>query len=377
MLRFLTAGESHGEALVGILEGFPKGVSISRGLIDKELSRRQSGFGRGKRMSIEKDKILILSGLRAGISLGSPIAFVIKNKDKTIDAFSQDGLKSLTVPRPGHADLAGFLKYHDKDIRNILERASARETASRVALGSICKQFLSEFKIEVLSHIVSIGSIGIDKRGLSIREIKAKSKNSRLGCIDKKKEKLMIERIKKAQERGDTLGGVIEIVSENLPAGVGSFMHWDKRLEARLSYALMSIPAVKGVEVGLGFEYAKRLGSVSHDVISYSKSKGFFSQTNNAGGITGGISTGQPIVIRIAMKPIATLAKPLDSVDLVTKKKTKAPLVRSDVTAVTACGVVAESMVSFVLCRAFLEKFSSDNLSQIKKNYHTHLSASS
>ena len=373
MLRFLTAGESHGEALVGILEGFPKGVKISADSINEQLRRRQSGFGRGQRMRIEKDRVHIISGLRSGVTLGSPIAFMVKNKDKTIDSFSKDLLKRLTVPRPGHADLAGLLKYKDTDIRNILERSSARETACRVVVGSICSQLLSCFNIEIRSHVVSVGSVQLERRGVSIKEIKEKTKKSLLNCIDRKAERGMIEEIKQARISGDTLGGVIEIVSEGVCVGLGSFMHWDKRLDARLSYALMSIPAVKGVEIGLGFEYARCPGSKSHDSIYYSGKKGFFFKTNNSGGIAGGISTGQPMIARVAMKPIATLFNPLDSVDFVSKKFRKAEVIRSDVTAVSACGVVAESMTAFILAQSFLENFSSDTLSQIKANYKNFL----
>ena len=373
MLRFLTAGESHGEALVGILEGFPKGVKISADLINEQLRRRQSGFGRGERMRIEKDKARVLSGLRAGVTLGSPIAFMVKNRDKAIDSFSRDLLKALTVPRPAHADLAGLLKYKDTDIRNILERSSARETACRVVVGSICAQLLSCFNIEIRSHVVSVGSVLLERRGVSIEEIKEKTKKSPLNCIDGPAEHRMIEEIKEARISGDTLGGIIEIVSEGVCFGLGSFMHWDRRLDARLSYALMSIPAVKAVEIGLGVEYARCPGSKSHDSIYYSGKKGFFFKTNNSGGIVGGISTGQPIVTRVAMKPIATLKRPLDSVDFISKKAKKAEVVRSDVTAVSACGIVAESMTAFILAQAFLENFSSDTLSQIKVNYKNFL----
>lgn len=375
MLRFLTAGESHGEALVGILEGFPKGVKISRDFINKELQRRQSGYGRGKRMQIEKDQAQIMSGLRAGVSLGSPISFLIKNKDAALSAFSKDHLRSLTVPRPAHADLAGFLKFQDKDLRNVLERASARETAARVVIGALCKQLLGEFNIQMASHTASLGDIEVIRRNVTLSQIKQKTKNSKLNCLDKARERLMIKKIEKARKSGDTLGGIIEIIAEGIPCGLGSFMHWDRRLDARLAYGLMSIPAVKGVEIGLGFQYARHCGSEVHDAIYYSKNKGFYSCTNNAGGILGGISTGAPLVIRIAMKPIATLQKPLDSVDVVTKKAAKAALIRSDVTAIVACGVIAESMTAFILSDLFLERFSSETLSQIKKNYSNFLEA--
>jgi chorismate synthase len=371
MLRFLTAGESHGKSLAGILEGFPKDVGISKKYIDQELARRQSGFGRGQRMEIESDKVDIISGLRNGKSLGNPIAFILKNKDHKIKSFTDDKLPPINVVRPGHADLAGFLKYAEPDLRNILERASARETAARVVIGSICKQFLSCFGISTLSHVVELGPVRLNRQEISFEEIGKRTKKSLLGCVDPKKEQLMIKEIKQAQKQGDTLGGVIEIVSQGVPPGLGSYSHWDRRLDSNLAQALVSIPAVKGVEIGLGFEYAAKRGSKSHDLIQYSKQKGFFTCTNNSGGILGGISSGSPVVVRIAMKPIATLMSPLDSVNIKIKKPDKAPAIRSDTTAVTACGVVAESMVSFVLARSFLEKFSGDTLSQIEKNYES------
>ncbi|HEC69736.1 MAG TPA: chorismate synthase [Candidatus Omnitrophica bacterium] len=373
MLNFLSGGESHGKALVGILEGFPKGVRISLESINRELQRRQSGFGRGKRMAIEKDEVEVLSGLRAGVTLGSPIAFLVRNKDAYIEPFLKDNLPPLTIPRPAHADLPGALKYQEKDIRNILERASARETVIRVVAGSFCKQLLREFKIEVLSHTVGLGKTALPKRAVSLAEIRRKTKDSLLNCVDRERERRMLEEIKKAQNKGDSLGGVVEIVCEGLPFGLGSFMSWRERLDARLSYALMSIPAVKGVEIGLGFDYAQLRGSQAHDEIFYSKNRGFYYKTNNSGGIVGGISTSQPIVVRIAMKPIATLKEPLSSVDLITHRKKKAPSIRSDVTAVVACGVIAEAMTAFIIAQALLEKFPSDTLSCLKKTYNSYL----
>lgn len=373
MLRFLSAGESHGKSLVGILEGYPKGVRISEDFINKELACRQSGFGRGKRMAIEKDKINILSGIRNKETLGTPISFTIDNRDNTIKSFSDDKLPSISVPRPGHADIVGFLKYGHKDIRNVLERSSARETASRVAAGSICKQLLGNFGIEVISHVVSVGKVSSQRKAPSAGEVKKKAKNSVLGCIDKKAEKEMVKEIEKAQKKGDSLGGVVEIIAEKVPPGLGSYSEWDTRLDSKLAQSLVSIPAVKGVEIGLGFEYTRKRGSESHDVINHTKKRGFYSKTNNSGGILGGISNGEPIVTRIAMKPIATLVNPLFSVDIKTKKKKKAPSIRSDTTAVTACGVIAESMVAFTLCSVFLDKFSSDSFLKIKKNYRDFL----
>jgi len=375
MLRFLTAGESHGEALVGILEGFPKGVKIDRRFIDRELLRRQKGFGRGKRMNIERDRVVFLSGIRGGISLGSPIAFIVRNKDKKISLFGKDKLEPITVPRPAHADLAGALKYKEKDIRNILERASARETALRVVVGALCKEFLKVFKIRIISFVVGVGSVFFSQeRFYSYEEIERRLKKSLIGCIDRKIERLMVEEIKKAKESHDTLGGIIKIIAFGVPPGLGSFMHWDRRLDARLAFSLMSIPAVRGVEIGLGFKYATLSGRSSHDSIYYSPQKGFYHKTNNSGGIEGGMSNGEPIVLRIAMKPIATLGEPsLDSVDLLTKKNKKAPIIRSDVTAIYACSVIAESMVAYIILSSFLEKFSSDNIEDIKKNYYSYI----
>ncbi len=372
-MRILTAGESHGEYIVAILEGFPKGVKIEENLINQELKRRMSGAGRGKRMSLEKDKIIIATGLRNKVSLGSPIALLVKNKDVQIFAQSADNLAPLSVPRPAHADLAGALKYGDKDIRNILERASARETVSRVGLGSICKQFLGNFNIKAASFTVSIGTAIADKRPKSISEILAKTKKSPVNSLDNGR--AMLEEIEAARKDKDTLGGVVEIWVQGLPAGLGSCMHFDRRLDAKLAAAFMGIPAVKGVEIGLGFEYALLRGRESHDAIYYSRNKGFYHKANNSGGIEGGISNGAPIVARIAMKPIATLGKPLDSVNLRSKRAQKAPLVRSDVCAVVACGVIAESVAAIVITEAMLEKFGCDSLSEIKTNYKNFMGA--
>jgi len=374
-MRFLTAGESHGEYLTAILEGFPKGVKIEKKIIDHELARRQSGAGRGKRMAIEEDKVQITSGLRNKITLGNPIAVLIKNKDARIFAQKADNQPCLSVPRPAHADLAGALKYQEKDVRNILERASARETAARVCVGSICKQFLGNFDVKIASFVTGVGSIVSNKKPKSVSEIIAKSKNTKLGCIDTDKEKLMLKEIESAQKSADSLGGTIEIWAERVCPGIGSYSHFDRRLDAKLASYLMSIPAVKGVEVGLGFEYAREKGSLSHDAIYYSKGKGFYHKTNNSGGIEGGISNGEPVVLRIAMKPIATLTKPLDSVNLNTKAKAKAIVERSDTCAVTACAVIAESMCAIALTEGFLDKFGRDSLKEITRNYSNYLKA--
>lgn len=368
-MRILTAGESHGACLTAIIEGFPKGVKIEEEKINEELKRRMSGIGRGKRMAIEEDKVEFLSGLRNKMTLGSPIAVRVNNRDIKIFPQSKDELFPLLVPRPAHADLAGAIKYGEKDIRNILERASARETVSRVAIGAVCKQFLANFNIKVASFTINVGRVSSDKKPRSVSDIINKVKNSQLNCLDAEKEEAMIREIEDAGKQKDSLGGIVEIWVEGVPPGLGEVMHFDRKLDAKLAFYLMSIPAVKGVEVGLGFEYSRKRGSVSHDAIYYSSSTGFYRKTNNSGGIEGGISTGEPIVLRIAMKPIATLMKPLDSVNLITKKKEKAIVERCDTCAIVACAVIAENMSAICLTEVFLDKFGQDNLAEIKRNY--------
>jgi chorismate synthase len=361
--------------MVAVIEGFPKGVKIEEKLINQELKRRMSGFGRGKRMFIESDRAEILSGLRNKLTLGSPIAVLVKNKDSQIFPQKKDSLLPWFIPRPGHADLSGAIKYGEQDLRNIAERASARETVSRVCIGSICKQFLSRFKIKIASFTVSVGEVVSHLKPGSISQIISKVKKSKLNCIDKEGEKLMIKEIRRAEEEKDSLGGVVEIWIDGVCPGLGSFMHFDRRLDAKIAGYLMSIPAVKGVEIGLGFEYARKRGFSSHDAIFFSQGKGFYHKTNNSGGIEGGVSTGETIVLRIAMKPIATLRKPLESTHLLTKKKEKAIVVRSDTCAIVACGVIAESMCALVITEAFLEKFGGDSLTEIRANYRTYLSS--
>jgi len=330
MLRYLTAGESHGKALVAILEGFPANVPLTEADIDRDLERRQQGYGRGERMKLEKDHAEITSGVRDGKTIGSPIALRIPNR--STDFFD----KKVTQVRPGHTDLAGALKYNQRDVRNILERASARETATKVALGAIAKKLLSEFKVSIFSKIVSIG-----------------------GAI---KEKDWKKAIDKANEDGDTLGGVFEITVTGVPVGLGSHVHWDRRLDANLARAIMGIPAVKGIEIGLGFGVATQLGSKVHDEVFYNKDKGFFRKTNNAGGLEGGITNGEPIVVRAAFKPIATLKKPLKSVDLISKKATEALVERSDICAVEPAAVIGEAVVAIELASVMIEKFGGDCL---------------
>jgi chorismate synthase len=346
MLRYLTAGESHGRCLIAILEGMVAGLKINGSFINDELKKRQQGYGRGRRMSIESDKAQILSGLRKGVTIGSPISIMIGNKD-----FSIDRLPSVVCPRPGHADLVGSLKYNFDDARNALERSSARETAARTAVGAVCRIFLSKFGIIIKSSVLMVGGIWTDTEG----------------------GQLIIERVETARKRGDTLGGVFEVISTGIPTGVGSFSQADRRLDARLAGSLMSIQAIKGVEVGLGFKSAGVFGSTVHDAIYYDKRKGFHRKTNNAGGIEGGVSNGEPVILRCAMKPISTLMEPLDSVNIKTKKQQKAACERSDICAVWAAAVVAEAVVAFELANAMLEKFGGDSLIETKRNFDGYL----
>ena len=371
MLRYLTAGESHGKCLVGILEGLPAGVPVDETYINTQLKRRQSGYGRGKRMSIEEDRVEILSGVRNSRTIGSPLSFTIANKD-----FSIDNLPEVTAPRPGHADLAGALKFGTHDARDILERSSARETAARVAAGGFAKLFLAEFGARIISHTVALGGIEANVGGVSPGEIETKAAASCLTCADSDSEKKMVALVDEARENGDTLGGVFEVIAVNVPPGLGSHVQWDKKLDGRLARALMSIQAVKGVEIGLGFEAARRRGSEVHDEIFYDANRDglkFYRKTNNAGGIEGGISNGENIVVRAALKPIPTLAKPLSSVDLVSKKEVKAAKERADVTVVPAAGVIGEAVVALEIASAFLEKFGGDSLEEVKQSFQRYV----
>ena len=338
MLRYLTAGESHGKSIVAIMEGFPAGLKLNIDRMNKELKRRQAGFGRGKRMQIENDRLEITSGLKNNLTLGSPITLLIKNKDASIEK-----LHKVLAARPGHADLAGLLKYGFTDIREVLERASARSTAATVGLGALCKELLNEFGITISSRALSVGG-----------------ESSAQGITAK---------ITEAINQKDTVGGVFEVVAKNVPVGLGSYVQADRRLEARLAGSVISIPGIKSFEIGLGLGYAVSFGSEVHDAIYFSKGKGYFRKTNNAGGIEGGISNGEDIVLRACMKPIATLMNPLDSVNIITKKSAKASVERSDVCVVESAGVVAESACALVLADAFLEKFGGDSLADIKKTY--------
>lgn len=376
MLRYLTAGESHGELLLGILEGMPAGLLIRTTDIDNDLSRRQMGYGRGGRMKIEKDTVKIYSGVRWGKTMGGPIGLSVRNKDwdnwrakMSPDPAFLNNADPVTRPRPGHADLAGVLKYGMTDARNVLERSSARETAMRVAVGALCKRLLDEFGVSIISHVIDIGGVYAKVGDMSAQEIKRKTENSELRCADYEAEKRMKRRIDEAQAAGDSLGGIFEVVVSGAPVGLGSHVHWDRKLDARLAMALMSIQAMKGVEVGSGFGVANKPGSQVHDEIFWTPKSGFFRKTNNAGGIEGGMSNGEVITLRAAMKPIPTLMKPLRSVDLETKKPFKASVERSDVCAVPAAAVVGEAVVAFEIAASMTEKFGGDSIDEMKRNY--------
>ncbi len=381
MLRYLTAGESHGKGLTAILEGVPAGLALGEEDINRDLARRQVGYGRGARMQIERDKAEILSGVRGGETLGNPIALFIKNQDwanweeiMSTGPDVQGDTREVTRPRPGHADLPGGMKYRHRDLRNVLERSSARETAARVAVGAISRKLLNEFGIQMASHVVEIGGVGIEmSHTLTTNKIRRLSDKSDLRCIDSEAAHKMKSRIDRAAKEGDSLGGIFEVKTSGVPVGLGSHVHYDRKLNSRLAGAIMSIQAIKGVEIGSGFESARRPGSDVHDEIFYSKARGFYRKSNRAGGIEGGISNGEDIVIRAAMKPIPTLRKPLRSVDINTKRSFKASVERSDVCAVPAAAVIAEAVVAFELARAMTEKFGGDSVLEMKMNYEGYL----
>jgi chorismate synthase len=379
-IRFLTAGESHGKGLVCIIEGLPANLELSSEYINRELERRQRGYGRGGRMKIEKDRVQILSGVRFGKTLGGPIALFIENKDwenwkekMAVEGERPETAVPFTRPRPGHADLAGGIKYNQRDLRNILERASARETACRVALGAVCKRFLEELGVFVGSYVVSIGPLcpPIEEQDLIKRHQLAEQSEVRFP--DPSKDKEFMELIDRAKEMGESLGGVFEVFAVGVPPGLGSHVHWDRKLDGRIAQAMMSIQAIKGVEIGLGFEAAKRFGSEVHDEIGYREDEGYFRYSNNLGGLEGGITNGMPIIVRCAMKPIPTLTKPLRSVDVLTKEEVRAGKERTDVVAVPAASVVGESALALVLADAFLEKLGGDFMEEIKERYRIYL----
>jgi chorismate synthase len=362
----LTSGESHGRGLLTILEGVPAGLPLTEDEITVQLARRQRGYGRGGRMQIEQDRVELYAGVMGGLTIGAPIGMHIGNKDW------RQSEPSLTRPRPGHADLAGALKYHFDDVRRVLERSSARETVARVAAGAVCRALLGQFGITLASHVVELGGISIGRRPDRYETIPAVAEESPLRCVDPEAETRMIAAIDKAKAEGDTLGGVFEVVVLGLPVGLGSYVHWDRRLDGRLAQAVMSINAIKGVEIGEGFGEARLPGSDAHDEIFYAPERGFYRSTNRAGGTEGGMTTGDPLVVRAAMKPLSTLRSPLASVDIVTKERVEAAVVRSDVTAVPSAGVIGEAMVALVLADAMVEKFGGDSLDQMRAAYEAH-----
>jgi len=378
IFRFLTAGESHGEALTALIDGVPAGLPLTEADIDVDLARRQRGYGRGGRMKIERDRVHIVSGVRWGQTLGSPLTLQIANRDwenwKATMAVAPPeagtAANEVTRPRPGHADLAGAMKYGHRDIRNVLERSSARETTARVAVAAVAKRLLAEFGITILSHVTEIGNVRIPADfEMPWDDVRRRAEASEVRCADPETEAAIIAAIDDAKVKGDTLGGVFEVVALGCPVGLGSYVQWDRRLDGRLAQAFLAIQAIKGVEMGLGFEAARRPGSAVHDEILFDAGHGFRRSSNNAGGLEGGVTNGQPVTVRAAMKPLSTLRTPLKSVDLATKEAVEAVVERSDVCAVPAAGIVGEAMMAIVLANSFLEKFGGDSVDEIRHNH--------
>lgn len=376
-MRYLTAGETHGPQLTAIIEGLPSNLPFSAEAVNEELGRRQKGYGRGLRMQIEKDTVQVVGGIRHGYTTGAPVALVVENNDwkhwtKIMGAEpaeeENEGKRRILRPRPGHADLNGGLKYNQKDLRNILERSSARETTMRVAVGGVAKQLLAAFGIRTACQVLRIGEIEAERSELSAGELAAATEESPVRVADKAAEAQMIAAIDAAKADGDTLGGIVEAVIEGVPVGLGSHVQWDRKLDGKIAQAVLSIQAFKGVEFGIGFEAAKRRGSQVHDAILYSEEGGFRRETNRAGGFEGGMTTGEPIVVRAVMKPISTLYKPLKSVDIDTKEAFSAQVERSDTCAVPAAAVILENVVAWEVANAFLDKFGGDSLEEIAAN---------
>lgn len=388
-LRFTTAGESHGKALVAVVEGLPAGLPVTAEAVNRELRRRMRGHGRGARMQIEQDWVDWIAGVRAGETLGSPVAMLIANRDwanwedvMAAEASTEPRRRRVTRPRPGHADLVGVLKYDRSDARDVLERASARETAARVAAGALAKRLLEEFGVEIGSHVLSLGGVCVTAPDPLPIPLNEAADRSPVRVLDPAAEGEIIRRIDAAKGAGDTLGGELEVVARGIVLGLGSHVSWDRKLDGRLAGQLMSMPAIKGVEIGLGFRAARRPGSEVHDPIAAGESGlaadprgGFRRLSNNAGGLEGGMTTGEPLVVRIAMKPISTLMSPLPTVDLASGAAASAQSERSDVTAVPAAGVIAEALVAIVLADAMLEKFGGDSLTEMRRNYDGYLAA--
>ncbi len=389
MILFVTAGESHGKALVSLIEGVPAGLPLLAADIDTQLARRQQGYGRGRRMQIETDRAEFLSGVRAGQTIGSPIAMLIRNSDwknweaimdaapRDEDSTAEGRKRQVTRVRPGHADLTGVLKYDRDDARDILERASARETTARVAAGAVARRLLAEFGVRIGSHLVHLGGVDATRPNPMPADINGAADGSPLRTLDAAAEALMIARIDLAKKEGNTLGGICEVVVDGLPVGLGSHVSWDRKLDGRLGAALMSIPAVKGVEIGMGFETARRTGAEVHDEIEMApgspRTGNVRRVTNRAGGLEGGMTSGEPLVIKVAMKPISTLMRPLHTIDTKTAAPAEAAAERSDVTAVPAMGVIAEAMTALVMADAFVEKFGGDSINELRRNYDAYL----
>ncbi|MDZ5712010.1 chorismate synthase [Jeotgalibacillus haloalkalitolerans] len=383
-MRYLTAGESHGPQLTTIIEGLPAGLALEASDIDEHLARRQKGYGRGRRMQIETDRAQILSGVRHGKTLGSPIALVVENKDWThwtkimgAEPLTEDEesevRRKITRPRPGHADLNGGIKYGHRDMRNVLERSSARETTVRVAAGALAQKILKDLGIQIACHVKEIGGvIAQEQSDLTASEVREKSEQSEVRCVDPEASEKMKSAIDDAKKNGDSIGGVVEVIVENVPAGLGSYVHYDKKLDARIAAAIMSINAFKGVEFGLGFEMARLPGSKVHDEIAWSEEKGYYRKSNRLGGFEGGMTTGMPIVVKGVMKPIPTLYKPLESVDIDSKEPFSASIERSDSCAVPAAAVVAEAVVAWEIAAAICDQFDSDRFDQLKKSVDEH-----
>ncbi|RNF40501.1 chorismate synthase [Planococcus salinus] len=387
-MRYLTAGESHGPQLTAIIEGLPAQMPLTADMINKELKRRQGGHGRGRRMQIEKDTVEIVSGVRHGKTLGSPVTLVVKNDDwkhwtniMGIEPIEEtDEVKrQISRPRPGHADLNGGMKYGHRDLRNVLERSSARETTVRVAVGAVAKQLLSQLGIEIVSQVTEIGGIRVNPetyQGKSVKEIREIVEQDAVYCADPSVTKQMTDLIDETKKNGDSIGGTVEVIVEGMPAGIGSYVHYDRKLDAKIAGAVMSINAFKGVEFGLGFEMARRPGSQVHDEILWSEQQGYKRKTNNLGGFEGGMTTGMPIIVRGVMKPIPTLYKPLQSVDIETKEPFQASIERSDSCAVPAASVVAEHVVAWEVANSLIEQFDADQLPRLQANLQDYLTYS-
>ncbi|WP_264738405.1 chorismate synthase [Cytobacillus firmus] len=377
-MRYLTSGESHGPQLTTIIEGLPAGMPLIDSDINEELARRQKGYGRGRRMQIEKDTVQITAGIRHGYTLGSPVALVVENNDwkhwtkimgqAPLNPEDEGEVKrKISRPRPGHADLNGALKYGHRDMRNVLERSSARETTVRVAAGAAAKKLLSELGIEVAAHVIEIGGVVSGKRDYSsLKELKEITEDSPVRCLDQDAGQKMMDAIDSAKENGDSIGGIVEVIVEGMPPGVGSYVHYDRKLDSKLAGAMVSINAFKGVEFGIGFEAARKPGSEVHDEIAWDPEKGYYRKTNRLGGLEGGMTTGMPIVVRGVMKPIPTLYKPLQSVDIETKEPFSASIERSDSCAVPAAAVVAENVIAWELASAIVDQFYSDRFEALK-----------